>query len=185
MIHVTKPFYLSCFFLGITIIALGQPYKKGTLSLSLGAEVLAPEKKLSETHYTGWGATTKGEYVFGRHATATVVTGYYFMRSKNRLNLTEENIVAVPLKTGLRYYLGNFYGSGEAGVIFLTDYFRGTTFVYSLGMGDKFKIASRVIDISLRHEAWVLNERSRGIIALRVGYEFAVNQKSVVSSPSY
>jgi hypothetical protein len=162
----------------IPFIAICQPYQKGTFSLSMGGELLIAERALRESHHTGPGATVKGEFVFGKHATATIESGYYFMQGKSTALLNYENISAVPVKAGLRYYFGNFYGTGEAGGIFFSGFNQGTGFVYSLGMGDKIKFRSRVIDIALRHEAWSLGGRSKGIIALRVGYEFAVNQRS-------
>jgi len=172
---------MSIYLIVIPCIAICQPYKKGTFSLSLGGELLIAENTLRESHQTGPGATFKGEYVFGEHTSATFVSGYYFMQGKNTALLKYENISAVPIKTGLRYYFGSFYGIGEAGGIFFSGFNQGTSFVYSFGMGDKIKLSNRVIDIALRHEGWVVDGKSKGIIALRVGYEFAVNQRSNIS----
>lgn len=159
------------------VIAECQAYQKGTFSVSLGGEVLFAESKLTKSHRMGPGATLKGEYVFSKHATVTILSGYYFMKSKNKTLLNNENISAIPVKTGIRYYFGNFYGAGEAGGIFFSGFNQGRGFAYSLGMGDKIKLNDRVIDISLRHEAWVLGGNTNAIIALRLGYEFSVNQK--------
>jgi len=180
-----KAGWLVFIFMAVCFAAISQPYGKGTFSLSLGGEVLIPEKSLSQSHKTGLGATLKGEYVFGKHVTATIVTGYYFLKGRNKNMINYENISAVPVKTGLRYYLGSFYAGGEAGALFISGFNKGTNFVYSLGMGDKIKINNRVIDIALRHEAWVFQGNSNGMIALRVGYEFAVNQPSKVSGNIY
>ena len=180
-----KPFWLIAFLTGLSFIAVCQPYQKGTFSLSMGGELLIPEKRLSQSHHTGAGATLKGEYVFGKHATATIVSGYYYMQGKNKATIDYENISAVPLKAGLRYYFGNFYGTGEAGALFFSGFNQGSSFVYSLGMGDKIKLNNRVFDITLRHEAWRMQGNSRGFIALRVGYEFAVNQRSIISGTIY
>lgn len=178
MKNIKKSLWLVMLFTGVSIIAICQPYQKGTFSVSLGGELLFTERKLSKSHFTGPGATVKGEYVFGKHATATIASGYYFMKGRNKELLKYQNISAVPIKTGLRYYFGNFYGAGEAGAIFFSGYNQGTGFVYSAGMGDKFKFNKRVIDIALRHEAWVSGGDSKGIIALRIGYEFAANQRT-------
>ena len=181
MINIKKSLALITLFMGGSLLAVSQPYQKGTLSLSMGGELLVAEKRLSQSHHTGAGATLKGEYVFGKHATATLVSGYYYMQGKNKAPIDYENISAVPVKAGLRYYFGNFYGTGEAGVLFFSGFNQGSSFVYSLGMGDKLKLNNRVIDITLRHEAWRMQGNSRGLIALRVGYEFAVNQRSIIS----
>jgi len=50
-----------------------------------------------------------------------------------------------------------------------------TGFSYSLGLGDKLKLGRNVFDISLRHEGWSTAGISRGIVGLRVAYEFALN----------
>lgn len=181
MKKIKKPLSLASFFIAVSFIAVCQPYQKGTFSVSLGGELLVAEKKLRESHHTGPGATIKGEFVFGKHATASIVSGYYFMQGKNKASFSYENISAVPIKSGLRYYFGNFYGAGEAGAIFFSGFNQGTGFVYSLGMGDKIKLNNRAIDITLRHEAWVLEGNTNGIIALRIGYEFAVIQRSNIS----
>jgi hypothetical protein len=178
MKKIKKSLLMVTTLMGVSFIALCQPYQKGTFSASTGGEVLFTETKLSATHNTGLGATLKGEYLFGKHATATVVSGYYFMNGKTAESVDYENISAVPIKAGARYYLGNFYGAGEAGAIVFFGYNKGTGFVYSFGLGDKLKVSSRVVDISLRHEAWVTDGKTDAVIALRVGYEFAVNQKS-------
>lgn len=174
---------LNLFILLISITtAFGQPYKKGTLSLSAGAEALFPERQLSFTHAVGAGATAKGEYVIGKHWSATAVGGYYFMPGKTQMQaMRYENITAIPLKAGIRCYFGSFYAAAEAGAIAFTNFNEGTQFVYSFGMGDKIQINNRVLDISLRHEGWGVDSGSNGIIALRVGYEFAVRKKEKTS----
>ena len=185
MRNIKKSLALVTLFMAGSFLAVCQPYQKGTFSISMGGELLVAEKKLSQSHHTGAGATLKGEYVFAKHASATIVSGYYFMKGKNTALISYENISAVPVKAGLRYYFGNFYGLGEAGAILLSGYKESTGFLYSFGMGDKIKLNNRVIDITLRHEAWDLGGTTSGVIALRVGYEFAVNQRSAISGAIY
>ncbi len=177
MKKIKKILFSVTLLMAVSFIAVCQPYQIGTFSLSMGGEVLFAESKLKQTHYTGAGATLKGEYVFSKHATATVVSGYYFMNGKNTTLINYNNISAVPVKGGVRYYFGSFYGSGEAGAIFFSSFNQGTGFAYSFGMGDKIKLNRRVMDITLRHEAWVLGGNTNAVIALRVGYEFAVKFK--------
>jgi hypothetical protein len=175
----------SVVFVVISLTAYAQPYQKGTLSLSAGAELLIPQKRLSAFHRNGPAATAKAEYVFGKHATATLVSGYYFLAAQSKQMSEVDDFSAIPLKAGVRYYLGSFYGSGEAGALFASGFNPGTGFIYSLGMGDKISINGRVIDIALRHESWVLNRNTNGLIAIRVGYEFAVNQRKGVEQVLY
>ena len=171
--------------MAINFIALSQPYQKGTLSLSMGAEVLFTERKLSASHHTGFGGTAKAEYVFSRHTSVTLASGYYFMDGKNTPLTKYGDISAVPVKAGLRQYIGDFYASGEAGALLFMGFNKGTNFVYSLGLGDKIHLAGRVFDIGLRHEGWAVSGINTGSIALRVGYEFAVNEKSTISRAAF
>lgn len=173
------------FFTGISVLvllcsmAVAQPYNKGTLSVSVGGELLFPESKLRNTQNTGFGGTLKGEYVFAKHAAATVAGGYYLMSGKKSGAATAASLSGLPLKAGLRYYLGSFYASGEAGVLFLMDNGSGSSFLWSAGIGDKLTLNRRVFDIGIRHEAWTsVNNTHAAVVALRLAYEFAVNQQT-------
>jgi len=155
-----------------------QAYRVKTLSGSFGAEVLFPEWEFAAITKTGGGITLKAEYVFAEHASVTANTGYYFMAAKNTLNIINQDISAIPIKLGTRYYFGTFYGAGEAGGIFFTGNNSRAGFSYSIGLGDKFKLGRNVFDIGLRHEAWhIADISSRGVIGLRVAYEFELTEK--------
>ncbi|MCY7292448.1 MAG: hypothetical protein LH615_09735 [Ferruginibacter sp.] len=116
-------------------LCFAQAYKVETLSGSVGGEVLFTESKLSATNKTGRGFTLKGEYVFAGHASATISSGYYFMPGKDVLNIQTVPISAIPAKAGVRYYFGSFYGTGEAGAIFLWGITAGRVFYILLGWG--------------------------------------------------
>lgn len=176
MKNCAKILSITSLFLMLFLSAWCQPYQKGTLSMSIAGEILFAENPLSQSHHTGPGATLKGEYVFGKHTTATLVSGYYLMKRKNSQIVTQENISAVPIKAGLRYYLGNFYGAGEFGGIFSSGFAQNSGYLYSVGIGDKFTIQHQVFDVAVRHESWTFGNLSRSIIGVRIGYEFAVNR---------
>jgi len=178
----TTLIFLILFF--IHNVCVAQAYKIKTLSGSVGAEILFPESKLSVTNKTGGGFTLKGEYIFSDHTSTTISGGYYFMEGKNRLDIKNPDISAIPLKLGARYYLGSFYGAGEVGAIFFRGDNSRTGFSYSLGLGDKINLGRNVFDISLRHEGWSIVNLSKGIVGLRVAYEFALNQKHNTTLPS-
>lgn len=177
---IKKISILLSFFTIIVLTSKAQPYSKGTLSFSLGGELLIPEKTLSRSYNMGGGLTTKAEYVWSKHASATLSTGYYFMGGKTTDGVSFQNVSAIPLKAGLRYYLGNFYGAGEAGGLFFLGDGGTTSFVYSVGVGDKFLLKKQVFDVSVRYENWRLDAASRGIVAIRFAYEFAVNDSPPV-----
>jgi hypothetical protein len=148
-----------------------------SLYASAGGEMLFTETKLNKSHRNGWGATVKGEYVLGEHASVTLVSGYYHMAGRTT-SFTYRDITAIPVKAGARYYLGSFYGAAETGAIFFSDFNKGAGFVYSFGLGDKFRLGKSVFDIGLRHEGWSVSGVRNGVIALRVGYEFMINRRS-------
>ena len=143
-----------------------QANKIKSFSLNLGPEVSFIETNLRKTHRVGYGASIKGEYTFGKHGSATINTGLSYFEGKST-----ESILAIPVKAGARYYLGNFYAAGEAGVVFLSKYFNETRPVFSIGMGDKFRVGAGKVDISLRQEFWVGNPNTISVAVLRVGYE--------------
>ena len=172
---VTTLILSALFFVDNRCVA--QAYQPKTFSGSVGAEVLFTEAIVSGTNKTGGGMTLKGEYVFSKHTSATISSGYYYLPAKNILDVTTDAISAIPVKAGVRYYLGNFYGAGEAGAIMFIGNNSTAGFAYSLGLGDKFHLGKNVFDVSLRHEGWSTADRSLGIIGLRVAYEFAINEK--------
>ncbi|HPH89481.1 MAG TPA: hypothetical protein PLZ68_01620 [Ferruginibacter sp.] len=153
-----------------------QAYQQGTFSMSIAGEVLFAQGILAQSHNAGLGSTVKGEYVFGKHVSATMVSGYYFMNEKRISGVNLEDISAIPIKAGLRYYLGSFYGAGELGGIVSSGFAKKSGFLYSVGLGDKLRIRQRVFDIALRHESWTLGDITRAVIGFRIGYEFAINR---------
>jgi hypothetical protein len=155
-----------------------QANKKHSLSINLGPEVFRPEN-FWDTHKVGAGISLKTEYTFGKHASATFNTGFtYFDGRRQFEDFTSpavkfyEPIVAIPLKAGARYYVGNFYLLGEAGAIVMTKYSNTTKAVFSVGIGDKIKIGRNKLDISARQEIWLGKDREEyNMAVLRVAYE--------------
>ena len=175
--------FLTYCLLFLTRPCVAQAYRTNTLSASVGVEALFPESKLAVTNKTGVGLTFKGEYIFSTHASTTVNGGYYSMEGRTRLNIKNQNISAIPIKVGARYYLASYYAAGEVGKIFLMGDNSRSGFVYSFGLGDKLNVGNNIFDISLRHEGWTAKGISRGFIGLRVAYEFAINKKEATILP--
>jgi hypothetical protein len=73
----------------------------------------------------------------------------------------------VPVKAGLRLYLGNlFYLGGEAGVAFASG--SNTSFVYTPSMGVKFKNG---IDVGVKYDNYS-NYKIEDVLSVKVGYHF-------------
>jgi hypothetical protein len=157
--------------------SFAQANKRESFSLNFGPEVLFPEGDFRQTHNTGFGASIKAEYTFGKHASATVNTGFSAFKGKQYLDAASamqkdyKSIVAIPVRLGGRYYLGSFYFLTETGLVFLSDYTKSTNAIFTAGLGDKIKIGYNKLDISLRQEIWFNNPSNFNMAVLRVAYE--------------
>jgi hypothetical protein len=156
---------------------MGQANKSKSLSINFGPEISFPETALGKTHNTGYGGSFKAEYTFGKHASATINSGISLFKGNRYFDdvlLSQKeykSLTAIPIKVGLRYYVSNFYASGETGMVFLNKYLNTSRPVVSLGVGDKIKIGQSKIDISLRQEFWLGNPQNLNMAVLRVAYE--------------
>lgn len=155
-----------------------QANKQHTWSVNFGPELIAPERAFSETHRIGLGGSIKGEYTFGKHSSVTVNTGLLVFNGKRIPDdivigntFKNDKLIAIPLKVGSRYYIGNFYFLGETGAIFLSDFSNKTRASFSAGVGDKIRIGRQKIDISLRQEIWLGNKEQLNMAGLRIAYE--------------
>jgi hypothetical protein len=156
---------------------IAQANKKESFSINFGPEVAFPESALRTTHKAGFGGSIKAEYTFGKHLSATVNSGLLVFQGRGYFENSVlqpkayKNLTAIPLKAGLRYYIGNFYAAGEAGMVFLNNYTNTSRPAVSIGLGDKIKIGQGKIDISLRQEFWFGNPNNLNMAVLRVAYE--------------
>lgn len=154
-----------------------QANKKESFSVNFGAEVFGPESNFRGTHRTGFGPTIKAEYTFGKHLSATFNTGFTYFKGKSvfetgaLLRTDYKPLLAIPAKAGVRYYLGNFYFLGEAGLVVLNRYVNSTNAALSVGVGDKIRIGRNKLDISARQEIWFNTPQNFNMAVLRVAYE--------------
>lgn len=151
-----------------------QIAKLHSWNLSIGADLIYPENSFRKTHGWGYGATVKGEYVFAKHTSVTASVGAYRLSPKtNMLNPGGESVQSIPFKLGGRYYLGNFYLGGDAGLLLQGGFRKNEGLVYSFFLGDELVTGKNgnSLDISIRHEAWV-TDITRAFVGLRLAYEF-------------
>lgn len=158
---------------------IAQANKRESFSINFGPEVSFIETSIRKTHSAGYGGSVKAEYTFSKHGSVTINSGVSIFSGKSFLDpITSrqtdyKSIIAIPIKVGARYYLGTFYATGETGVVVLTNFFNSTRPVFSIGMGDKFRIGSGKLDISLRQEFWPGGSNNLSLAVLRVGYEIS------------
>lgn len=172
---------MKYFFLHLLLIfilqvsAQAQANKKHTLSISAGPELLGPEKRLRETHHIGYGISIKGEYTFGKHASITLSSAWQDIKGKtllvNTVPVKQPEYALLSLRSGFRYYIGNFYLWGEGGIGLFSKGNDGSAAIYSAGAGDKIKIGRNKLDVSIRHEGWMIPGPNPNTIILRVAYE--------------
>ena len=154
-----------------------QANKKHSFSINFGPELSFPETALGKTHNTGYGGSFKAEYTFGKHGSVTINSGLSVFKGNGYfddiliLQKEYKSLTAIPVKAGLRYYVSNFYATGEAGVVFLSKYLNTSRPVVCFGIGDKIKIGYSKLDISLRQEFWLGSPKSLNMAVLRVAYE--------------
>lgn len=173
---------ISKFILGAALLfihgqGISQANRKESFSINFGPEVAFPENALNTTHRISYGGSFKGEYTFGKHASATINSGILVFQGREYLDEMTlqpdryKNLTAIPVKAGLRYYVGNFYAAGEAGIVFLNNYTNTSRPVLGIGVGDKIRVGQGKIDISLRQEFWLGSPENLNMAVLRVAYE--------------
>ncbi len=157
--------------------AWSQANKKESFSASAGPEVAFAESNFRTTHTTGFGLNIKGEYTFGKHLSTTLNTGFLYFAGNNYFDPTLLNsiqyksLLAIPVKAGARYYMGNFYLLGEGGMVFLSGFRNITNGVVSIGLGDKIRVGRNKIDISARQELWFYRPQNFAMAVIRAAYE--------------
>jgi hypothetical protein len=159
------------------IKSLAQANKKESFSINFGPELLVPESNFRRTHNIGYGTSIKAEYTFGKHLSTTVNSGFTTFKGRgffpvgSSIQEDYKSILAIPIKAGARYYLGNFYFQGEGGLIFLNRFTNATNAVFTVGLGDKIKLGYNKLDISLRQEIWLNSPDNFNMAVIRVAYE--------------
>lgn len=169
-----KYFFILLLFI-IPVLTNGQINSKKTWNLSAGTDLIYPENNFRKTHGWGYGFSLKAEYLFQKHTSLTIGTGWYHLsgRRNDIFNPDADPAVGFPIKAGLRYYLGTFYIGGEGGWIQQSKFRIGNGFIYSFSIGDELITGKHQnsLDLSIRHEVWN-TDKPRGLVALRLAYEF-------------
>jgi hypothetical protein len=123
---------------------------EGNVSKTLGSN-------LEATFSVGYAHTAHKQQYF-----STVETPYNYF---GKIQETQTNII--PVKAGLRVYLGDmFYLGGEAGAAFTTGGI--TSFMYTPSMGFKFRNG---IDVGVKYDNYS-NYNIDDVLAVKVGYHF-------------
>jgi hypothetical protein len=124
-------------------------------AFSVGAEFFGPTK----SPYTfGYGLSAKGEKPLTEDLSLSFTTGFVRYAYKDVFNevvLPSGSSNFVPLKAGVKYFLGTFYFESEPGVAVQLDNDKKLLFAIELGTGFIVKIGERnSVDIQARYENW-------------------------------
>ncbi|MBX9784453.1 MAG: hypothetical protein K2X48_14285 [Chitinophagaceae bacterium] len=143
------------------------------LFVTASPDLIIPNAEFAETHRVGYGASILFGYKLSNNIAPVVSYSYYLVPG---INKSVKELSASLLKAGGRFYLGNFYLIGDAGMIFTSGYDNATRFVFGIGGGDEIKLGSRSkLDISAAYESFNTG-RNNGIFAVRLGYTFLIGR---------
>jgi hypothetical protein len=157
--------------------ARAQGIPLGQVKFDVGLEGGAPTYDARQLSNVMGGATGRFQVGLGDYLTVIATSGFYNFFDKtstiNGVSVKEPGLGVVPLKAGLKGYLGNtgLYLTGEVGVGFETskDDETGnydTKDILSAGLGYVY----HNWDYGVRYESLTGDEFNYGIIALRVAY---------------
>lgn len=159
--------------------------KSQQITIGLAPEINFPTGNASNRSGIGGGGSLKMEMDVAEKYAVTASGGYTLFLGKRYFGTRIQNMEAIPLKLGVKYYTTpEFYLEAEAGAAFHLDKAGHTSFVWSPGFGTYLKTsANHKISFGLRYEAWTntsyasvsnLKTTSFGFIGLKVGYVFGL-----------
>ena len=160
----------------VTVLAVFQlkAQERSLKAVSAGVEIPIPT---GGVYTIGIGASGKIEIPITAHVGFTLTGGisqiYYKNGLVEALNLPSSANTFIPLKGGIRYFLGpNFYVDGEMGNTIETGYMRRNLFTFAVGPGFTAPIArtKSAIDVGFRYENW--SDHELRFTAFRVAYRF-------------
>lgn len=171
------------FFVAVSISLNAQSQQ---VKIGLAPEINLPTGNASSISGVGFGGSLKAEIALADKYAITANGGYNLFLTKRKLGTKLENIEALPVKLGFKYYPStDFYVEGQGGAAFHMGASSRTSFVWSPGFGTYFKTGSsnNKLEFGLRYEAWTdtsygetstLKTTSFSFIGLKLGYVFGL-----------
>lgn len=156
--------------------------------LGIGADFAVPVGSLSDGYKFGIGGSLLFQTPITTKLNFTASAGYlnfigkndvqYVSLSENGFNIVSgknPNAGAIPVKVGVRYFIGDsFYAGGEVGAAFITGDGSTTAFAYSPNIGFELPVANKnTIDLGVKYEGWS-KDSSLGFFGIRVAYNFGL-----------
>jgi hypothetical protein len=174
-------------FCTVTSFAQVEP-RQGRFNFSLGLEAGYTAGPYAQRWNVGAGGTGQLEYFVRDNISMTLLSGYVgYLGDKESSGLKYRSINIVPVKAGVRFYLGrSFHVGGELGAGFLGNGGSHTTaFAYSPIIGFNFKTRDSEgqrggVDISIKYDGYTFNDgdvpnglgNTFAAVGLRIAYVF-------------
>lgn len=162
------------FFAVLSFVQL-KAQERSLKAVSAGVEIPIPT---GGVFTIGIGASGRIEIPLSAHVGLLLTGGidqiYYKKGIVYALDLPSGAETFVPLKGGIRYFLGpNFFVDGEVGNTIETGYNRRNLFTFAIGPGFTAPITGTksAIEVGFRYENW--SDHDLRFTAFRVAYRFA------------
>ena len=156
------------------------------VKFGLAPELNLPTGNASNISGVGFGGALTAEVSIATKYALTASGGYNLFIGKKYFGSRSQNISALPVKLGLKYYsIPDFYLEAQVGAAFHQGTASKTSLVWSPGFGTYFRTDNnkQKIAFGIRYEAWTntsygkvntLKTTSFGFIGLKLGYQFGL-----------
>lgn len=154
------------------------------IRMNFSPEVNIPTGNASNISGIGFGAALGLDLKVSPAHVISVNTGYNHFIGKKYFGARTQEIGAIPLKLGLKYFSSpDFYVEGQFGAAFHQSGASKTSFIWSPGFGTYFNVGDnqQKLAFGLRYEAWtntkyqsssILKSTSFGFIGVKLGLQF-------------
>lgn len=159
---------------GTTKLANSQTIRNKTLVVNMGPEILFPTANSRNLYHVGIGGTIETEWSISKYAGISFGSGVYHLPARMKANTPRKDFTGIPLKMGMIYHLGNFYGAAEGGLMFQISNIKQTAFLFSFTVGDKIHLGDHILDAGIRFEQINIAVNPVSLISLRLAYEFTL-----------
>lgn len=169
--------------LGIGFFSAAALAQKGKNEISPALDVTLPIGEFSDVCPVGLGVTVKGLYGVGEAGQITLTTGYSTFGAKKEIKdaigASKMRQSIIPILAGYRHNFDGFYAEPQVGYGIWASKIKGGiidgsesegAFTWAAGVGYVYKS----FDAGLRYQSSHKNGSSRGMIGLRVGYNFSL-----------
>ena len=144
--------------------------------LGIGVDFGLPTGSFNHGYKLGVGGSLLFQTPIAHNLNFTGSAGYLSFAAKKIDGVKfYDNLAAIPVKAGLRYFLAeNVFVGGELGAAFGISSGAGTSFVYSPNLGIEFPVADKsTIELGARYESWAQQGSAR-FIGFRLAYNFGI-----------